>query len=327
MATAASCHYWIRVNLSIEICVKEATIDVALNTHNDLSYTGLPSNPQALYQRLFALYQNKKHSLHKVFRPNQWNTLCPPSGQTNLQDCDLTQIIAVLQSENILQPLGGWKIKGLQAGDTSRGAFIYKTRQLRNELKHGNIQDISTLNQFNTYWVRIENILKGLGYQNMQRFYDLQTEPLDPHGIVILHLINNHITNINQNIHTFKKDTTTDMKALQSDTTSLRYDLTTTAQDLEEAFGDIGDVKQNCEASVKNIHVEIDAVQTDIDALDDCVHFLHESTQKDLEDVRNDICVLSTDLGALQDVQEVGSHNIAEMLSMFAFINNVFFFI
>ena len=52
--------YWIRVNLALEYCIKEALIDVLHNAHNDPSYRGLPTNPAQLYQVLFQCKQDKR---------------------------------------------------------------------------------------------------------------------------------------------------------------------------------------------------------------------------------------------------------------------------
>lgn len=239
MTTAVSCHYWVRVNLSIEICVKDAAIDVAYNTHNDPSCTGLPSNKQALYQLLLTRYNDKNHSLHRVFKPNQWNALLPPSGQTDLRECDLTQIISIVQSEKVVKPLGGWGIKSLQAGDNSLGAFMYLTRQLRNELKHGTTKQIETQGQFTSYWNRIENILKGLKYRNMKRFYDLENEILDPYMKTIETMIKTHIANIEQELDTFKKTTSSNFASLQSNIDILECDTQNRFTRLEKDFEDM----------------------------------------------------------------------------------------
>ena len=43
---------WARLNLCDELCVKNALLAVLHNDLNDASYTGLPKNPQALYQEM-----------------------------------------------------------------------------------------------------------------------------------------------------------------------------------------------------------------------------------------------------------------------------------
>ena len=120
--------YWVRVNLAVEICVKEAAIDVAHNKGNHATYIGLPANPQLLYQRLSACRQNQQHGLNRVLRPNQWLMLCPPNGQTVLKDCDLTVILAVVRSENVVAPQGGWNIRTLAPNDKSWCIYVFNQR-------------------------------------------------------------------------------------------------------------------------------------------------------------------------------------------------------
>lgn len=195
-----SSHYWIRVNVAVEVCLKEAVIDVALNVQNDPSYTGLPANPQELFQTFNNFYKNRNHPLHRVLKPSQWSTLIKPSGQTYLQDCDMTIIISAVQSEDIVRPVGGWKIKCPQAGDRSIGAFIWLARQLRNDVKHCTINDISTQSQFDSYWGRVKEILQGLGYKNMEKFNSLKDNPLDTNTKSIIDVLKNNLNQINQRL-------------------------------------------------------------------------------------------------------------------------------
>jgi len=126
--------------------------------------------------------QNKNHALNKgggKLRPEQWDVLCPMNQQSNAKDWDITLLVAVIRSELKLAPAGGW------GNDQSKGAFVFLIRNLRNEVKHGSINDIHTSNIFNLYWCRIEAILKGIKYKNMTFFYNLKTEPLDKHSIAI----------------------------------------------------------------------------------------------------------------------------------------------
>ena len=48
----ANCEFWMRVNLALEVCVKEALIHILHNTHSDPSYKGLPTDPGDLYQHM-----------------------------------------------------------------------------------------------------------------------------------------------------------------------------------------------------------------------------------------------------------------------------------
>ena len=179
----ANSEYWIRINLATELCLKEGLISILHNTDNDTSYVGLPNDPHQLFQRMQQCQQNRNHDLHKVLKQEQWNVLCPPNQQTNSNDWDVTLLVAVIRSELKLNPLGGWKIKQLQGNDQSKGAYVYLIRNLRNELKHGSINEIDTFHKFTTYWNRIEYILKGINYKNMPFFNNLKTDPLDKHAI------------------------------------------------------------------------------------------------------------------------------------------------
>jgi len=189
-SVGATCDYWIRVNLAIEVCLKEELINILHNADNDPSYVGLPSDPYQLFQHMQQCYQNKNHALHKVLRQKQWDVLCPPNQQqTNLNYWDITLLVAVIRCELKLKPLGGWNIRQLQQNDQSKGAFVYLIRELRNEIKHGSINEINTLNNFTSYWNRIKFILIKSNYKNMQFFHNLKTDSLDKHTIVIANTI------------------------------------------------------------------------------------------------------------------------------------------
>ncbi|XP_066935706.1 uncharacterized protein [Clytia hemisphaerica] len=173
--------YWVRINLALEYCIKEVLIDVLHNVHNDTSYTGLPTCRKQLHQIFVQYKQNKKHELNKVLKKEQWEILCPQNGSSNPEDWDITLLIAVLRSVVGLQPAGGWKIKSLQPNDKSIGAFLFLIRNLRNELMHGSINAVPNLQAFKQLRSRMENILLGLKYKNMQVFYDLESCSLDKH--------------------------------------------------------------------------------------------------------------------------------------------------
>jgi len=102
--------------------------------------------------------------------------------QSNSKGWDITLLVAVIRSELKLKPIGGWNITSLQP---SKGAFVYLIRNFRNEIKHGSINKIDTSIKFTSFWNRIEFILKGISYKNLQFFYNLKTDPLDRHSIAI----------------------------------------------------------------------------------------------------------------------------------------------
>ena len=188
-SVVAKCDYWIRVNLAMELCLKEGLISILHNQSNDPSYRGLPNNPTQLFQHMQQCQLNKNHALHRLLRQEQWDVLCPPNQQqTDSKDWDITLLVAVIRSELKLKPLGGWNIIQLQVNDRSKGAFVYLIRELRNEIKHGSIDEIDTFNKFIPYWNRIEFILKGINYANMQLFNDLKTCSLDKHATLITNI-------------------------------------------------------------------------------------------------------------------------------------------
>ena len=181
--------YWIRVNLAIEYCVKNVLISVLHNLGNDATYQGLPQDATLLYQRMLQCKQNKNHPLHKVLSVDQWDILCPQNQQTHSKDFDITLLVAVIRSVIGLKPKGGWKIKVLEPNDTSIGAFVFLAKILRNEIKHGSVDEIQNLKQFQHYWQRIRDILVGLHFTDMTSFNSLETCPLDKHIDTITKLV------------------------------------------------------------------------------------------------------------------------------------------
>ena len=199
--------YWIRVNLAIEYCVKNVLISVLHNLGNDATYQGLPQDETHLYQRMLQCKQNVNHPLHKVLSVDQWDILCPQNQQTHSKDFDITLLVAVIRSVIGLKPKGGWKIKVLEPNDTSIGAFVFLARDLRNEIKHGSVDNIQNLQQFQHYWQRIRDILVGLHFTDMASFDLLETCPLDKYIDTISKQTNdntNDIQKIFKDIHSFQ---------------------------------------------------------------------------------------------------------------------------
>ena len=203
--------YWIRINLALEYCIKEALIDVLHNVPNDTSYAGLPTCPKQLHQRLLQCKQNKKHELNKVLKKEQWDVLCPQNGSSNPEDWDITLLIAVLRTVVGLQPAGGWKIKSLQPNDRSIGAFLFLIRYLRNELMHGAVSAVPNQQAFKQLRARMENILLGLKYKNMQLFYDLESCSLDKHVLVISQMV----TNLDQEVDLLRNEASDNSNAIK----------------------------------------------------------------------------------------------------------------
>ena len=182
--------YWIRVNLAIQICVKEALIHVLHNLGNVSHYTGLPQDPNLLYQLLLNCKQDQSHPLHKAkLSDEQWNILCPITQQTDSKVFDITLLVAVIRSVIGLKPKGGWNIKSIQPNDTSIGAFVFLAKMLRNEIKHGSADNIQSFQKFQHYWKRIRDVLVGLQFNDMGSFDVLETCSLDKHMDTFLKMV------------------------------------------------------------------------------------------------------------------------------------------
>uniref|UniRef100_A0A7M5WV34 DZIP3-like HEPN domain-containing protein n=1 Tax=Clytia hemisphaerica TaxID=252671 RepID=A0A7M5WV34_9CNID len=254
--------YWVRINLALEYCIKEVLIDVLHNVHNDTSYTGLPTCPKQLYQIFVQCKQNKKHELNKVLKKEQWEILCPQNGSTNPEDWDITLLIAVLRSVVGLQPAGGWKIKSLQPNDQSIGAFLFLIRNLRNELMHGSINAVSNLQAFKQLRSRMENILLGLKYKNMQMFYDLESCPLDKHVLVISRMV----TNLDQEVDLLRNEASDNSNAIKNIEQTNQW-IKTYLKQLSSAKADKTDVEDLAKSmNMKADKDEIDELSTVMDS-------------------------------------------------------------
>ncbi|XP_066931781.1 uncharacterized protein [Clytia hemisphaerica] len=259
--------YWIRINLALEYCIKEALIDVLHNVHNDTSYTGLPTCRKQLHQIFVQYKQNKKHELNKVLKKEQWEILCPQNGLSNPEDWDITLLIAVLRSVVGLQPAGGWKIKSLQPNDKSIGAFLFLIRNLRNELMHGSINAVPNLQAFKQLRSRIENILLGLKYKNMQVFYDLESCSLDKHVLVISRMV----TNLDQEVDLLRNEASDNSNAIKNIEQTNQW-IKSYLKQLSSAKADKTDVEDlaksmNSRLNTKANKDEIDKLSNKVDQL------------------------------------------------------------
>ena len=206
--------------------MKDVLISILHNPDNDPSYHGLPTDPKQFYQEMLKCKQNTKHSLHKVLKADQWEILCPPNQQeTNFKDIDITILVALIRSVIGLKPKGGWRIKCLQPNDTSKGAFVFLASNLRNETKHGTMENIQDLNTFQNYWQRIKDILVGIHFKDMTSFDLLETCPLDKHIDIIMKLINDLEKRVDV-LSNEASDNTSDIRNLNKDIQSINILLT-----------------------------------------------------------------------------------------------------
>ena len=98
--------HWVKVNLGVEIHVKDALLGVLHNDQNDPSYAGMPKDEQQLYQRMLLFKQRCKSNL-KNLKENQWNILCPATGRSNSKDWNITLIVVVIIHEVPIPPPQG----------------------------------------------------------------------------------------------------------------------------------------------------------------------------------------------------------------------------
>ena len=61
------CDYWMRVVISLELCVKEALISILHNHDNDITYQGLPTDEGALYQHMVQFKANNEKKLNTCY--------------------------------------------------------------------------------------------------------------------------------------------------------------------------------------------------------------------------------------------------------------------
>jgi len=226
-------------------------INILHNTDNDPSYVGLPSDPYQFFQHMKQCKQNRNHPLNNgkgKLRPEQWKVLCPPNQQSNANDWDITLLVAVIRCELKLSPSGGWNIKQLDANDKSKGVFVFLIRNLRNEIKHGSIDEIDTLIKFTPFWNRIEFILKGINYKNMQFFYNLKTDPLDRHSIAITNVVSQLEIDVD-NLSNMATDNTKDIIDIKKNIDWIQ----TFLKHLDDKKADKGDLKGSLNVNVENI--------------------------------------------------------------------------
>ena len=178
--------YFIRVNLAIDICLTDALFGILHNEYSDPSYPGLPKDKKQLYQILANFKRRMEKQLKRFVHQDQWNILCPSSGETDSEELDVTLILVVVEYESHIQPPTHpkrWRADpNAIVNPVNEADFCVMAKHLRNEVKHGRISNIITISQFNGYWTRIENLLIGLHYSKMDIFHHLKTCPLDKYN-------------------------------------------------------------------------------------------------------------------------------------------------
>jgi len=173
--------FWTKVQLALELHVKEALLYLLHNRGNDPLYNGLPEDHGQLYLHLQNWWNNlplndQKRLDVKILNQNQKDHLFPSSRQqVDSSTWDVTLIVVIIRNcIPALKPFNGWD--NFHVGDQSKGANVIRARDVRNKLKHGSLNDIDTQQKFDDVWGELTKILNELGYTNMKKFQELKTD-------------------------------------------------------------------------------------------------------------------------------------------------------
>lgn len=177
--------FYMRVDLALELCVKDALLRILHNEIYHRTYVGLPRNDAALHRAMLKFKSTHKGKLNRILRADQWLVICPQNGKTNSQNFDIP--IIVILTEYCLPGLPApappkhWDIREPLSTDQSIAAFCLHAKLLRHEVKHGSISQISTRHVFQKYWNKIKFILGGLHYNDFPFLQQLELGSLDPY--------------------------------------------------------------------------------------------------------------------------------------------------
>ena len=147
--------------------------------HNDL---GLPRNANNLHN-LFSVFKQKHgNSLKNVIKGDQWDifchvcspqcpTPCLKQGVTKLENCDITALAIVYRNLKKLLP----NISAQCIVDLANYLqYVKDACENRNFVMHSSGKPMDDAD-FNDRWDKVEDVLVGLKYSNMQLFNDLKT--------------------------------------------------------------------------------------------------------------------------------------------------------
>ena len=198
-------NYWIRVNLALELHLKQALLDILHNFDNDVAYQGLPTDSKQLYARMdkFRKSAQGKKLAKKVIRKDQWDVLCNPSKvDSDSQEWDITLIVVVIS--NVLRlpaSLSGWANFPVVT-DLSKAAFVLRVRYLRNKVIHSSLK-VFTLQQFQNVWQEIEDALSSVNYSKMKELKELQSEDLEFYTPAVVNFLKNKCNNLEKTLHQY----------------------------------------------------------------------------------------------------------------------------
>lgn len=295
MATAAntasinSSENWQRINLIGELCIKESLLDILHNRNNDPSYCGLPQTALQLYQRMLAFKTAHEKALRRIIRPNQWDVICPSSGNCNSRDWDITIIKVIIQYENLIPPpIGGWEISSPCILDITKAAHVCRAKDIRNELKHGTIKDMCDVNKYNNLISRIEVALLGMNYSNMALFYELKHCSLQVYTPQTVQILQQRLSDVRDELANLKIDNN-DIR------NNLAADFSHISDTIQQNYDDVIELVNK---SISDLSSENQNLLTEqINKFSDVYQFVENHRMK----IEEDIVVITNRLDELQN--------------------------
>ena len=296
----ANCEYWMRIAITLQNCVKPALLDIL----HDPTLNGLQKNEQQLYTYLLAFKRREQQNLRRVVFPYQWDKLCHVctttctsqcnrQGRTNSEDFDITLIVVlIINCTGLLPPNGDWRTFQPTSTDVSKAACVILARDLRNEINHSTNNSITTTVDFNVYWKRIEHILNGLQYNNMQLFNDLKMSSLDHKMSDKIKAAVDKINTLEYNLSKCQQTQNTssqDILTVQSKITGLEEDLKNVKNDkqidtlmklVNELYASVQDDIQNLQNEQKKMKIVVNSMQEHIESNEKRVQDLEEKFQE-----------------------------------------------
>ena len=181
-------------------------------------------------------------------------------------------------------------------------------------MNHGTIRNISTLAQFNNFWNDIENILKGLHYNNMQLFKDIETGSLKLYTSQIVKALHVDMVEIQQSLEEVElsKDANTsrlnNLCNIVDDSTEGIIDNKMEIDCMQKIIDSVCTIIDNnkdiTEDYRKNCSEKLKDVQTSLQYLNDIVENDNEKQSLDILLLRKDIHRNNEHLSILQENQD-----------------------
>ena len=198
--TIQEIQYWLRLSLLLHEPIQKALIGILCNTSNDPSYTGLPTDPEAMYTELSTTYKNiiKKLAKKGIIRDPQLQLILPLNdNKTYLEKLDTTIVVILIRNCTTLPtPHDGWDNNNdPPITDITIAAFCIRAREWRNYLIHTEPSQIDMV-VFQKKWNEGVGIVAGLRYAYDTNY--LMTISLDPKHQLVLKGLFTFMGNLHQ---------------------------------------------------------------------------------------------------------------------------------